>query len=87
MEKNENKYKLKEYIDDYRLSNYDVIYLYKVNKDVPKVYDIIRCNQLHFQQIMQIYSRKYLKYHNLLDLSTLEYDSLDYNLFHKKIIF
>ena len=52
---------------------------------ITKVYDIKTWNQLHFQQIVQIYSRRYLKFHNLLDLSCLHYDCVPSDLESKRI--
>ena len=78
---------MEKYIEEEKLSEYDVIYLHKVNKNIGKVYKLEECRQLHYQQILQIYSRKYLKLHNLLDLSTLEYDALNINLWDQKMPF
>ena len=51
-----------------------------------KVYDIKRNNQFHFQQVCIIYSFRYLKYHNMLDLSILHYDEIPDYLRKGKIV-
>ena len=56
------------------MPRFDAIYVELLNKNVKRVYNIKENNLLHFLHVCEEYSYRYLKYHNMLDLSMLHYD-------------